>query len=80
MELVNSCKINYGFHYRIRVAFDAAYNNVIRLEGWSECIDWDENIMTSTNPYTGTVDVIPLRNAYHIHMEVIEDEKSESTY
>lgn len=78
METITVCKLNYGFHYRIIISLyrDKAYNNTIELEGWSECIDWDENLMTSTNPYTGSVDVVPLRNAYHIHMEVIDDDKN----
>lgn len=77
MEAIKTCKINYGFHYKIHILFTktVADENMHKiLEGWSECVGWDEHTFTSTNPYTGEVFIFPMRNIARIYMEVLGDD------
>lgn len=77
MEAIKTCKINYGFHYRIRIllANTAADGTTYKIfDGWSECVDYDEHAFTSTNPYTGEVYVFPMRNIASVHMEVLDND------
>lgn len=78
MEAIKTCKINYGFHYRIRILFakTAADGTTHKIfEGWSECTDRDETAFTSTNPYTGEVFIFPMKNIASINMEVLGNDK-----